>query len=133
MLLGSDDGAWSANSDPSNDFSVCEPVVFHDVTGYQCPCSSQTSFAVDRDGPFRVLTDVQEPPHDVVTGGAAVYEEQVVVLKAGVREALRLVNLFVQSHDCSHVVLFEIGKVGFGGVERVAIFNFAFRMRSTKR
>lgn len=74
---------------------------------------------MDRDGPFRVLTDVQEPSHDVVAGGAAVYEEQVVVLKASVCEALRLVNLFVQSHDCRHVVLFEIRKVGFGGMERV--------------
>lgn len=107
--------------------------MLHDVTGYQRPGSSQTSFAMDRDGPFRVLTDVQEPSHDVVAGGAAVYEEQVVVLKASVCEALRLVNLFVQSHDCRHVVLFEIRKVGFGGMERVTIFNFAFRMWSTKR
>jgi hypothetical protein len=44
VLLGSDDGAWSANSDPSNDFSMCKPVVFHDITGYQCPGSSQTSW-----------------------------------------------------------------------------------------
>lgn len=132
MLLGSDDGAWSANSDPSNDFSMCKPVVFHDITGYQCPSSSQTSFAVDRDGPLRVLTDVEEPPHDVVAGGAAIYEKQVVVLEAGVGKAFRLVNLLVQSHDRSHVVLFEIRKIGFGRVERVTIFNFAFRMRSTK-
>lgn len=74
---------------------------------------------MDRDGPFRVLADVQEPSHDVVAGGAAVDEEQVVVLKASVCEALRLVNLFVQSHDGRHVVLFEIRKVGFGGMERV--------------
>lgn len=106
--------------------------MFHDITGYQSPGSSQTSFAVDRDRPFRVLTDVQEPSHDVVAGGAAVYEEQVIVLKAGICEALRLVDLFVQSHDCGHVVLFEIRKVGFRGVERVTIFNFAFRMWSTK-
>lgn len=132
MLLGSDDGARSANSDPSNDFSVCKPVVFHDITGYQCPSSSQTSFTVDRDGPLRVLTDVQESSHDVVAGGAAVYEEQVIVLEASVCEALRLVNLFVQSYDRSHVVLFEIRKVGFRGVEGVTIFNFAFRMWSTK-
>lgn len=87
---------------------------------------------MDRDGPLRVLTDVQESSHDVVAGGAAVYEEQVIVLEASVREALRLVNLFVQSHDRSHVVLFEIRKVGFRSMERVTIFNFAFRMWSTK-
>jgi hypothetical protein len=43
VLLGADDGAWPANSDPSNDFSMCEPVVLHDVTGYQRACSSKTS------------------------------------------------------------------------------------------
>lgn len=106
--------------------------MFHDITGYQCTSSSQTSFAVDRDGALRVLADVQESSHDVVAGGAAVYEKQVIVLEASVCEALRLVNLFVQSHDRSHVVLFEIRKVGFGSVERVTIFNLAFRMWSTK-
>lgn len=111
---------------------MCEPVVFHDITGYQSPSSPQTSFAVDRNSPLRVLTDVQESSHDVVAGGAAIYEEQVVVLEASVCEALRLINLFIQSHDCCHVVLFEIREVGFRSVERVTIFNFAFRMWSTK-
>lgn len=111
---------------------MCKPVVFHDITGNQRPCSSKTSFAVDSDRPVRVLTDVQEPAHDVVAGRAAVYEEEVIVLKAGIYEALGLVNLFVQSHNCSHVMLFEIRKVGFRGVKRIAIFNFAFWMWSTK-
>lgn len=106
--------------------------MFHDITGYQGPSSPQTSFAVDCNGPLGVLTDVQESPHDVVAGGAAIYEEQVVVLEASICEAFRLINLFVQSHDCCHVVLFEIWEVGFRSVERVTIFNFAFRMRSTK-
>lgn len=106
--------------------------MFHDITGYQSPSSPQTSFAVDRNGPLRVLTDVQESSHDVVAGGAAIYEEQVVVLEASVCEALCLINLFIQSHDCCHVVLFEIRKVGFRSVERVTIFNFAFRMWSAK-
>lgn len=87
---------------------------------------------MDRDGPLSVLADVQESAHDVVAGGAAVYEEQVIVLEASVCEALRLVDLFVQSHDRGHVVLFEIRKVGFRSVERVTIFNLAFRMWSTE-
>lgn len=132
MLLRSYDGAWPADSDPSNYLCVCKPVVFHDITGYQRPCSPKTSFTVNRDGPVRVLADVQEPSHDVVAGRTAVDEEEVIVLEAGVGEALRLVDLLVQPHDCSHVVLFEIRKVGFGGVQRVAIFNFAFWMWSTK-
>lgn len=111
---------------------MCKPVVFHDITGYQRPCSSKTSFAVNRDGPLGVLADVQEPSHDVVAGCAAVDEEEVVVLEAGVCEALRLVDLFVQPHNCSHVMLFEIRKVGLGGVKRITIFNFAFWMWSTK-
>lgn len=43
VLLGSYNGAWPTYSDPSNYFSVCKPVVFHDITGYQRPCSSKTS------------------------------------------------------------------------------------------
>lgn len=43
VLLGSDDGAWPANPDPSNDFSMCKPVVLHYITGYQRSCSSKTS------------------------------------------------------------------------------------------
>lgn len=132
MLLGSYNGAWPAYSDPGNYFSMCKPVVLHDIAGYQCPCSSKTSFAVNRDGPLGVLTDVQEPAHNVVTGGAAVDEEEVVVLKASVCEALGLVDLFVQPHDCSYVVLFEIRKIGFGRMKRITIFNFAFWMWSTK-
>lgn len=111
---------------------MCKPVVFHDITGYQRPCSSKTSFAVNGDGALRVLADVQEPPHDGVAGGAAVDEEEVVVLEAGVREALRLVDLLVQPHDGRHIMLFEIREVGFGGVKRITIFNFAFWMWSTK-
>lgn len=86
---------------------------------YSGPQELEHTFAVDRNGPLRVLTDVQESSHDVVAGGAAIYEEQVVVLEASVCEALRLINLFIQSHDCCHVVLFEIRKVGFRSVERV--------------
>lgn len=77
------------------------------------------TFAVNGDGPFSVLTDVQEPSHDVVTGCAAIYEEEVIVLEASVCEALCLINLFVQPHNCSHIMLFEIRKVGFRGVKRI--------------
>lgn len=84
-----------------------------------CPRKPARTFAVNGDGPFRVLADVQEPPHDGVAGGAAVYEEEVVVLEAGVGEALRLVDLLVQPHDGRHIMLFEIREVGFGGVKRI--------------
>ena len=77
------------------------------------------TFAVDGDRPLGVLADIQEPPHDVVAGSAAVDEEEVIVLEACIREALRLVDLFVQPHDRRHVMLFEIRKVGFGGVKRI--------------
>lgn len=43
VLLGSYNGARPAYPDPSNYFSMCKPVVFHDITGYQRPCSSKTS------------------------------------------------------------------------------------------
>lgn len=72
---------------------MCKPVVFHDITGYQGPCSSKTSFAVDGDRPLGVLADIQEPPHDVVAGSAAVDEEEVIVLEARICEAFCLIDL----------------------------------------
>lgn len=132
MLLGSYDRAGPAYSDPSNDFRVCEPVMLHDITGYQRPCSSKTSFAVNCNGPFCVLTDVEKPADDAVTGGAAIDEEEVIMLEARVGEALCFIDLLVQPHHGRHVVLLEIWKVGFRGMKRVTIFNFAFWMWSTK-
>ena len=43
VLLGSYNRAGTADSDPSNYFCMCKPVVFHDITGYQGPRSSKTS------------------------------------------------------------------------------------------
>lgn len=56
---------------------------------------------------------------DAVARRAAVQEEQVVVVEAGVREALRVVDLLVQPDDGRHVVLSEVGKVRLRRVQRV--------------
>lgn len=65
---------------------------------------------------LRGLTDVQEAARDDVTGCAAVQEEEVVVLEAGVGEAFGVVDLLVQTDDGGHVVFPEVRKVRLGGV-----------------
>lgn len=67
----------------------------------------------------RVLTDVQETADDDVIGRAAVHEEEVVVLKAGVGEAPGVVDLLVQADDGRHVVFSEVGEVSFRCMQRV--------------
>ena len=75
---------------------------------------------MDSYGTFCVLTDVEELPDDGVSGRAAVHEEQVVVLEAGVGEAPGVVHLLVEPYDSGDVVLPEVREVGLGGVERVS-------------
>lgn len=56
---------------------------------------------------------------DGVARRAAVQEEQVVVAEAGVREALRVVDLLVQPDDSRHAVLPEVGEVGLRSMQGV--------------
>lgn len=77
------------------------------------------TFAVDGHGALRALADVQEAARDQVAGRAAVQEEEVVVVEAGVAEALGVVDLLVEADDGRHVVFPEVGEVRLGGVERV--------------
>lgn len=81
--------------------------------------SEGPTLAVDGHGSLRVLTDVQEAAYDGVVGRAAVDEEEVVVVEAGVGEALSVVDLLVQADDGGHAVLPEVGEVSLGRVQRV--------------
>lgn len=74
---------------------------------------------MDGHGSLRVLTDVQEAAYDGVIGRAAVDEEEVVVVEAGVGEALSVIDLLVQADDGGHAVLPEVGEVSLGRVQRV--------------
>ena len=75
---------------------------------------------MDSYGAFCVLTDVEELPDDGVGGRAAVHEEQVVVLEAGVGEAPGVVHFLVEPYDSGNVVLPEVREVGLRGVQRVS-------------
>lgn len=78
------------------------------------------TFAVDSDGALGALTDVEEAMRDDVTGRAAVQEEEVVVVEAGVAETLGVVDLLVEPHHRGHAVLPEVGEVGLRGVQGVS-------------
>lgn len=78
------------------------------------------TLAVDSDGTIRALTDMQESACDDVTGCAAIHEEQVIVVEAGICEALGVVDLLVEADDGGDVVLAEVWEVGLGGMEWIA-------------
>lgn len=132
VLLGADDGAWSAEPDPGDGLCCCKAVVLHQVTAYESACTPKASFAVDGHGSVGALADVQEAAGDDVAWRAAVYEEQVVVVEAGIREALGIVDLLVEPDDRGNVVLSEVREVCFWSVKRVTIFYFTFGMGSTE-
>ena len=48
--------------------------------------------------------------NDVVVGRGAVYEEKVLVPESAALEALRVVDLLIQSDDRRQVVKLEVGK-----------------------
>lgn len=62
---------------------------------------------------------MQEAAQDKVTGRGAVHEEKVVVLEASIYEASALVDLPVQPHHISHIVLPEVREVGLWSMKRV--------------
>lgn len=74
---------------------------------------------MDSNSTIRGLADMQEAAHDDVTGRAAIHEEQVIVVKAGICEALGIVDLLVEANDGGDVVLAKVGKVGLWGMKRI--------------
>lgn len=80
----------------------------------------QLTLAVDSHSTMCALADTQETVHDPITGGAAVHEEQVEVVKASICEALGVIDLLVEADDGGDVVLAEVWEVGLRGMERIA-------------
>lgn len=78
------------------------------------------TLAVDSHSTVSALTDMQEATRDDVAGCAAIHEEKVVMVEAGVREALGIVDLLIEADDSGDIVLAKIGEISLGGVERVA-------------
>lgn len=81
--------------------------------------SRSRTFAVNGDGPFSVLADVEEPPEDGVVWRAPVHKEQVVMFKAGLGETFGVVHLLIKPDDGSDVVFPEVRDVCLWGVQRV--------------
>lgn len=78
------------------------------------------TFAVDSNGSFCVLTDVEELPDDGVGRCTPVHKEQIVMLKARVCETPGIVHLLVESDDSGDVMIPEVWDVGLRSVQRVA-------------
>ena len=75
---------------------------------------------MDGDSSLGAFTDMQEALHDGVTGRAAIHEEEVVMLEAGICEALCIVDFLIQADYGRHVVFPEVREVGFWCMKRVS-------------
>merc|ERR1719369_1302257 len=54
------------------------------------------------------------------------------MIESSIREALCIIDLFVEADNGRDIVFAEVGKVGFWGVKRIAIVKFAFGVRTAK-
>ena len=54
------------------------------------------------------------------------------MVKSAFNKSFRIVDFFVQTDHGGHLVQLEVGKVGFGGMQRVAVINFGLCVGSTK-
>lgn len=77
------------------------------------------TFAVDSNGSFCVLTDVEELPDDGVVWCTPVHKEQVLMLKARLCETPGIIHLLVESDDSGDVMIPEVWDVGLRSVQRV--------------
>lgn len=74
---------------------------------------------MDGNGPFSILTDVEELPDDGVVWSAPVHEEQIVVFEARLGETFGVVHLLVEPDDGGDVMFPKVWDVCLRGVQRV--------------
>ena len=132
VLLRSDDRSRPTYPEPSDDLGGRHAIVFHNVAGDQGAGASEAGLAVDGESAVALLRQVDEALDNALTGRAAVDEEHVLVLEAGLGETLGVVDLLVEAHDAAHVVLAKVGHVCLGRVQRVAVLDLAFGVRTAK-
>ncbi len=77
------------------------------------------TFAVDSDGAFCILANVEEFPDDGVIWRTPIHKEQIMMLKPRLRETPCIVHLLVESNDGCDVMFPEVWDVGLRSVQRV--------------
>lgn len=77
------------------------------------------TFAVDSNGSFCVLADVEELPDNGVVRCAPIHKEQVMMLKARICKAPGIIHLLVETDDSGDVVIPEVRNVGLGSMQRI--------------
>ena len=107
--------------------------MLNQIAGDKSSSASETGLAVNSNGAGTLLAQIEKCFDDAVAWRAAVDEEQVDVLEAGVNEPLGVVDLLVEAHDAFDVVLTEVTRICFGCVQRVAVLDFALGVRPRER
>lgn len=129
-MLWTNHGTGPTYSQPGNALGGREFKVFHEIASDERAGASQAGLAVHGHGARAILADVEELLHDVITRCAAVDEEQVVVLEAGIDETFGVVDFLVETNYASDVVFSKVVDVGFGRVQRIPILDFALGVRA---
>jgi hypothetical protein len=63
---------------------------------------------------------VKESSNDLITRSAAVNKDEVMMVKAGINEPLRLVQPIIQPDHTRHAAFTEVGKIRLRGVKCIS-------------
>lgn len=77
------------------------------------------TFAVDSNGSFCVLTDVEELPDNGVIWCTPIHKEQIMMFKARVCKTSGIIHLLVETDDSGDVVFPKVRNVGLRSVQRI--------------
>lgn len=77
------------------------------------------TFAVDSNGSFCILTNVEELPDDGVVWCTPIHKEQIVVLKPRLCETPGIIHLLIEPDDSGDVMISEVWDVGLRSVQWV--------------
>ena len=128
-MLRTDDRARPTNTNPSNTLGGSKLEMLDQIASNKGSGASEAGLAVHSNSAGTLLAQIEKCLDDAVAWRAAVDEEQVDVLEAGVDEPLGVVDLLVEAHDAFDVVLAEVARICFGRVQWVAVLDLALGVR----
>ena len=99
VLLGTQNGSWAGNPNPSNEVSCVKIVMFHGIASDQGTSSTKASFTVNRNCPFLCLHNIKKFIADFDTGGSSISKKEVVVVYTVFGKAGSFISFIIEPND----------------------------------
>lgn len=113
LLLGSQDTAWSAESNVADEVRSQEFVVLQGISSNEGTSSSQTSLTVDSQSSLFSFSNLEEGVNDFIRRARAIQEIEIGMVDTILDESLFIVLFIVKSDDSGNSELFEDGDIIF--------------------